>query len=161
MSRRLLAGTLVLGAVILVVVFELEGPKPVYAYALGDFVAKPVRDVTVRLEGVLVPGSLCRSEAPCGYGFRMVDRRWREGALGPPELTLAVHYPSCVVPDTVRDIPGWEMSLSVEGTLCTSCHVFEASRLLAKCPSKYEMRRDGGASLRAARPIPPCSSDQK
>lgn len=140
--------------------FELNGPKAVYAYAVGDFVARPVRDTTVRLAGALVPGSLCRSEAPCAYRFRMLDRPLRVGALGPLEPTLAVRYPSCIVPDTFRDIPGWEMNLSVEGTLCTGCHVFEASQVIAKCPSKYEMRRDGGASL-AARPIPPCSFDEK
>ncbi len=91
----------------------------------------------------------------------MLDRRLSPGAVGPPEPTLAVHYPSCLVPDTFRDIPGWEMSLSVEGTLCTSCHVFEASLVIAKCPAKYELHRDGGTSLRAARPTPLCTSNEK
>ena len=158
MSRRLLAGTLVLGAAILVAVFQIEGRKPVFAYGLEKFLAHPIRDKQVRLEGDLVPGSLCRIESPCGFEFRMVDRWFRSDAGTSARPELAVRYSRCIVPDTFRDIPGWEMSLVVEGTLCTGCHVFEASQLIAKCPSKYEMRRDGGASLREARPIPPCPS---
>ncbi len=59
MSRRLLAGTLVTGGAILAAVLGFDGPEPVYAYAVGDFLERPVRDKTVRLEGALVPGSLC------------------------------------------------------------------------------------------------------
>jgi len=161
MSRRLLAGTLVAGATILVVVFQIDGPQPVYARGVREFVARPIHDKTARVEGALVHGSLCRSESPCGFRFRMVDRRSSPDAPGLAETDLAVHYPSCIVPDTFRDIPGWDMSLSVEGKLCTGCHTFEASRLVAKCPSKYEMRRDGGTSLQAVRPIPPCPPDAK
>jgi len=44
-----------------------------------------------------------------------------------------------VVPDTFRDVAGVDVGVTVEGEL-TADNRFEATSVLAKCPSKYEMQ---------------------
>jgi cytochrome c-type biogenesis protein CcmE len=44
-----------------------------------------------------------------------------------------------VVPDTFRDVPGMDVGVTVEGALQAD-NSFEATSVLAKCPSKYEMK---------------------
>jgi len=51
-----------------------------------------------------------------------------------------VHYPQCSVPDTFRDVPNVDVEVTAEGTL-TETGTFDASRIMAKCPSKYEMEQ--------------------
>ena len=83
----------------------------------------------VRVEGNLVHGSLEKRDQPCEYRFRL--------AKGGEEV--AVRYPQCVVPDTFRDVPGMDVGVTVEGKL-GSDGAFDATQVLAKCPSKYEMK---------------------
>jgi cytochrome c-type biogenesis protein CcmE len=52
---------------------------------------------------------------------------------------LPVHYSRCTVPDTFQDVPGMVVDVTAEGTLDAAGH-FEASTIMAKCPSKYEMK---------------------
>ena len=67
---------------------------------------------------------------------------------------LSVRYPYCVVPDTFRDAPGFEMgTVTVEGKLCESCHRFEASQIYAKMPRKYEMKEMRRATDASTAPI--------
>jgi cytochrome c-type biogenesis protein CcmE len=53
---------------------------------------------------------------------------------------LPVRYAKCIVPDTFRDIAGMDLGVTVEGELRPDGS-FEASQVLAKCPSKYEMKQ--------------------
>ena len=53
---------------------------------------------------------------------------------------MPVRYAQCVVPDTFRDVPGMDVGVTVEGELLTD-NSFEATSVLAKCPSKYEMKQ--------------------
>jgi cytochrome c-type biogenesis protein CcmE len=82
----------------------------------------------VRVEGLLVQGTLKFQEKPCEYQFDAT----RAGQ------TMHVRYKSCIKPDTLRDdMP--EVGVTAEGTLQQNGD-FEASNVLAKCPSKYEMK---------------------
>jgi len=135
MSRKLLVGTVLLSAGILVAVFGLSSPKPVYARSVSEFVAQPSYDQFARVYGTLVPGTLCRRDDPCEYRFRLADQRSQ----------LAVSYPHCLVPDTFRVQPGIDLQMTVEGTLCANCHQFEASVMFVKEPRKYEFKRMDGA----------------
>ena len=150
MSRRLLAGTVLLGASILVAVFSLAKRTPVYARSVAEFVAHPIRGQKVRIQGALVPGSLVREAEPCAYQFRLAEPWSPLAEVKPdaPPAQLSVHHPGCLVPDTFRDLPGLEMLVAVEGELCESCHRFEASHILTKAPHKYEieLRRGGDAA---------------
>ncbi|GAC1353088.1 MAG: hypothetical protein NVSMB1_22760 [Polyangiales bacterium] len=82
----------------------------------------------LRIEGTLVRGTLKFQERPCEYRFDAT----RGGQ------TVHVRYPSCLKPDTLRDdMP--DVGVTAEGTLLAG-EEFQASNVLAKCPSKYEMK---------------------
>ena len=89
----------------------------------------------VRAEGILVHGSLMKREQPCEYRFSIAKNG----------VELPVRFAQCVVPDTFRDVPDLDVGVTVEGEL-QSDNSFEATSVLAKCPSKYEMkqRKDRG-----------------
>jgi cytochrome c-type biogenesis protein CcmE len=92
----------------------------------------------VRAEGTLVHGSLEKRESPCEYRFVI-----EKGAARMP-----VRYAKCIVPDTFRDVEGMDVGVTVEGQVHADGS-FEATNVLAKCPSKYEMqekKRNGEAA---------------
>ena len=126
MSRKLLVACLVGAIASTTLVLGLDRPQVVYAYSVSHFLKEPQRDTEVRLGGWLVHGSLCRVREPCEYRFRL------KGESGEQ---LPVRYPQCVVPDTFRDVPGIDVSITVQGELCGNCHTFTASSIFAKCAS--------------------------
>lgn len=83
---------------------------------------------TVRVEGALINGTLKRRDQPCEYRF----------TIRGDESKLDVRYPACIIPDTVRDVPG--MMVTVEGKLNDAGHL-DATNVIGKCPSKYEMEQ--------------------
>jgi cytochrome c-type biogenesis protein CcmE len=151
MSRKLLAATVLLGAGILVAVFSSSRRTSIYSRSVSEFRAHPVLDEPVRVLGALVPGSLVRQATPCEYRFVLAEA-WSLTTRARPSGTasqLSVHYPKCVLPDTLREVAGIETVITVEGELCTSCQQFEASQIFVKAPWKYElqeMRRGNDAS---------------
>jgi cytochrome c-type biogenesis protein CcmE len=128
----LLAVGLVMAAVgiVSVVLFTMKDKaiysKPVDALIQdkSKFVGRPVR-----VEGNLVHGSLIHHEKPCEYDFTIE----KNGTAMP------VKFSQCVVPDTFRDVPGMDVGVTVEGELQAD-NSFQATSVLAKCPSKYEMK---------------------
>ena len=90
----------------------------------AKFIGKPVR-----VEGSLVHGSLVKRETPCEYRFTIEKNG----------VEVPVRYAKCIVPDTFRDMPGVDVGVTVEGELRPDSSL-EASAVLAKCPSKYEMK---------------------
>ncbi len=103
----------------------------VYAKSVDQLVASKDQLVgrRVRVEGVLVHGSLLKRDSPCEYRFKLQNN----GA------TIDVRYPQCVVPDTFRDRPETDVGVTAEGELARDGS-FEATQIMAKCPSKYEER---------------------
>ena len=102
----------------------------VYAKGVDQLVADKGKWVgrAVRVEGVLVRGTLKFQEKPCEYVF--------DATKG--GQTVHIRYPSCIKPDTLRDdMP--EVGVTAEGKLQPNGE-FLASNVLAKCPSKYEMK---------------------
>jgi cytochrome c-type biogenesis protein CcmE len=93
--------------------------------AKAKFVGKPVR-----AEGNLVHGSLIKRDSPCEYRF-IIEKNG---------VQVPVRFAKCVVPDTFRDVPGVDLGVTVEGTLSPDVSL-DASSVLAKCPSKYEMKQ--------------------
>jgi cytochrome c-type biogenesis protein CcmE len=84
----------------------------------------------LRVEGTLVHGSLERRDQPCEYRFVLKGK----------ESELPVRYAKCVVPDTFRDVAGMDVGVTVEGKLAAGASSFDATQVMAKCPSKYEMK---------------------
>jgi cytochrome c-type biogenesis protein CcmE len=142
----LLAALLVMGGGILTLVFTSFEDAAIYSKGVDELVSQreKLAKRNVRVEGMLVKGSLLRRDQPCEYRFRMVKNG----------TELAVRYPQCIVPDTFKDMPGMNVAVTAEGKLSESGD-FEASHIMAKCPSKYEMKElaaQGKAAPHAAGP---------
>lgn len=88
---------------------------------------------TTNVQGTLVSGSLTRREEPCAYRFRLKKNAQE----------LQVEYPQCAVPDTFRDMPGVDVEVTATGHL-TESGEFQATQIMAKCPSKYETGKGEG-----------------
>ena len=116
-----------------VVFFVLEGMKDqaIYSKPVDELVANRARFAgrQVMAEGMLVHGTIVKRESPCEYRFTIE----KSGTQVP------VRFPQCVVPDTFRDMPDQEVGVTVEGELLAD-NTFLATKVLAKCPSKYEMK---------------------
>jgi cytochrome c-type biogenesis protein CcmE len=151
-----LVGTLALGTAILAAVFGLTKPTVTYARTVSDFAERPLRETPVRVTGYLVRGSLCKVPSKCEYRFRLTDEPPTSHA---PRSELEIRYEHCEIPDTFRDVPGLDFEISVEGTLCDDCRHLDASHVIAKCPSKYEIRFDAGAYQSLGRPVRSCASN--
>lgn len=139
----LLIGLLVAAGAILTLVFTSVEDAAIYSVATDQLIADQEKfsDKTIRVEGELVPGTLTRRDEPCEYRFRMQKN----------EQELSVRYPACVVPDTFKDVPGMPVQVTAEGRLNPEGH-FDATHIMAKCPSKYEMQQraaDGEAAPHA------------
>lgn len=140
----LLVGLLVMGGGILALVFTSFKGSAVYSIGVDDLLRDKVKYGTrsVRVDGILVKGSLVRRDQPCEYRFNIEKKG----------VVLPVHYAQCIVPDTFRDMPGMDVSVTAEGKLTDEGHL-QASNILAKCPSKYEMKelqKDGAKAPHAA-----------
>jgi cytochrome c-type biogenesis protein CcmE len=92
----------------------------------------------LRVQGSLVKGSLRRRDKPCEYRFRIARSK----------SELDVRYAQCVVPDTFRDRPDMDVDVTAEGKL-TDGGWFEATLIIPKCPSKYEMQQRAGKGEKA------------
>jgi cytochrome c-type biogenesis protein CcmE len=86
---------------------------------------------SLRVKGMLVKGSLTRRDEPCEYRFKLIEN----GSV------LSVQHPSCVVPDTFKDMPGMDVEVQAEGKLAADGKAFVSNNIIAKCPSKYEMKQ--------------------
>jgi cytochrome c-type biogenesis protein CcmE len=131
-SLLLIVGLCMVTAAIVAVVLRGMQNKGIYAKdvnaLLGErdkFLNKPVR-----AEGILVHGTLEKRTDPCEYKF----------TIRTDAQTLPVRYAQCVVPDTFRDVEGMDVQVTVEGKLLAD-NSFEATNVLAKCPSKYDMKQ--------------------
>jgi len=106
--------------------------KAIYSKPVDELLAQKAKFAgrPVRAEGTLVHGSLVKRDQPCEYRFTIE----KNGAM------LPVRFAQCVVPDTFRDVEGVDVGVTVEGELQAD-DSFQASSVLAKCPSKYEMQQ--------------------
>jgi cytochrome c-type biogenesis protein CcmE len=131
----LLAVLLLVAGVVLTLVFTGSQEAVVYSYRVDEVKAKAadLGERQLRVQGSLVSGTLVRRDNPCEYRFMMRKLNEKEGEA------LEVRYPLCVVPDTFRDVKGVDVEVTAEGRLAEDGHL-QASKIFAKCPSKYEMR---------------------
>jgi cytochrome c-type biogenesis protein CcmE len=132
---KLLVGLLVAGVAIVALAMTFR-ESVVYAKTVDQLMADQQRMAgrAVRVEGNLVKGSLVHQDTPCEYRFEL-----EHGGA-----TVPVRYANCVVPDTFRDVPGMDVKVTVEGKLAAGGR-FEATQVMAKCPSKYEMKEKAAA----------------
>jgi cytochrome c-type biogenesis protein CcmE len=88
----------------------------------------------IKVQGMLVKGTLVRRDDPCEYRFKLHDEQNKDSII-------PVQYRQCVVPDTFRDMPGMDVMVTAGGKLAPDGKSFEATDIMAKCPSKYEMQQ--------------------
>ncbi|MCC6645519.1 MAG: cytochrome c maturation protein CcmE [Polyangiaceae bacterium] len=142
----LLVGLVLMAGAVLALVLSFKDAA-VYAKSVDQVTADraALAGRALRVEGNLVKGSLVHQEQPCEFRFRIEEKGQQ----------LPVRYGNCVVPDTFRDVPGVDVRVTVEGKL-TADGGFEASLVMAKCPSKYEMkdRAAKGEAMPHGAPVP-------
>jgi len=119
------------GAIAVLVLTGMQG-SAIYSKPVDQLLMQRAKYLgrPVRAEGLLVHGSLVKRDQPCEYRFTIA----KNGA------ELPVRFAQCVVPDTFRDVPDIDVGVTVEGELRHN-DTFEATSVLAKCPSKYEMQQ--------------------
>lgn len=140
-KRLLLVVPLVMAAAA-IVALVLVGmqDKGIYSKPVDELVSQKAKFIgkSVRAEGNLVHGSLVKRDDPCEYRFKIEKNG----------VEVPVRFAKCVVPDTFRDVAGMDVAVTVEGELKTDDSL-EASQVLAKCPSKYEMKQKAAQGEKA------------
>lgn len=134
----------VLGAALSLLMFGSEASDAlVYSKLVNEVLVKPedFKGRELRVEGELKQGSIQFREQPCEYRF----------VIGKEGKEMPVRFPQCIVPDTFKD--GLGVQVSVQGRL-TNEGYFMANKVIAKCPSKYEMqeRQKNGEKMPHAMP---------
>lgn len=148
-SLGLLVALLVIGGGLLLLVFTGFSGDAVYSRGVDQLVQEKqqleqkaagdseahddkqrLMNRNTRVMGTLVKGSLTRRDQPCEYRFNI-----EKGGKN-----LAVRYSQCVVPDTFRDVPEMDVEVTVTGKLHEDGY-FQAEQIMAKCPSKYDMKQ--------------------
>ena len=129
----LLIGLLVMVAGVLTLVFTSFKGAAIYSLDVDKLMKDPASygQRQLRVKGMLVKGTLARRDEPCEYRFKLQEK----GAV------LSVQHPSCVVPDTFKDMPGMDVEVQAEGKLSDDGKTFVSTAIVAKCPSKYEMQQ--------------------
>jgi cytochrome c-type biogenesis protein CcmE len=127
----LLALLAIVGAVLALVFTSFKG-SAIYSMGVDQLLKEQAKyeDRNVRVKGMLVKGTLARRDEPCEYRFKLEENH----------QVLSVEYPQCVVPDTFRDMPGMDVEVTAEGKMGEG-GTFQATTIMAKCPSKYEMKQ--------------------
>jgi cytochrome c-type biogenesis protein CcmE len=127
-----LIGLLVMGGGILTLVMTSFNNAAIYSKGVDELLAQKTKLASrnVRVAGTLVKGTLVKRDQPCEYRFKME----KNGKV------LDVRYPECIVPDTFRDRPETTVQVTAEGKLSKAGY-FEASQIMAKCPSKYQQKQ--------------------
>lgn len=123
-------GTIALGILYLVVT-ALQ-TSTVYYITVGELLARGTASQTqqVRVAGDVVPGSVERIDAGLALRFLVYDGSGQ----------MPVYYKGGPVPDIFGD----EVQVVIEGKVGPD-GTFQASTLLAKCPSKFESDMATGA----------------
>jgi cytochrome c-type biogenesis protein CcmE len=145
----LLLGLLAIGGAILTFVLARPSDNMIYSkgvdQVLSTWDAQGERNL--RVQGVLVHGSLLKREEPCEYRFRIRD------IANSGKGDVEVRYASCIVPDTFRDVKGMDVEVTAEGQLAGG--FLQAKHIFAKCPSKYEMQQRQAAGEQAPHTVTP------
>ncbi|MCL5735343.1 MAG: cytochrome c maturation protein CcmE [Actinobacteria bacterium] len=128
------AGLAIVLAVGVLAYFAVRG-NSVYYYTVRELTAKGSTD-GVRVAGDLINGTLQKVGVGEPIRFEIAD----QGTTTP---ALSVTYAG-PVPDTFKDDPANPVEVVVDGDY-RSDGTFQATSLLAKCPSKYQAAQDGAS----------------
>jgi cytochrome c-type biogenesis protein CcmE len=122
----LIAGLAIAGAVIYLVVANTQASAAYYMTVKELRACTSCADRTVRVAGIVAPGTIQRTSTSEAVKFTVADGT----------LLMPVVY-NGIVPDVFKD----NVQVVVEGKLQNG--VFRADNLLAKCPSKFQAATPG------------------
>jgi cytochrome c-type biogenesis protein CcmE len=124
------AGALIVGT-ICYLIFSGISDSMVYYYTVSELKAQKaaLAGKGIRVNGHVLVGSIHRSEDGTRVDFAVLEKKTDE--------TLGVTYQG-LIPDTFKD----NAEVVVEGVYDPQNQTFQATTLLAKCPSKYEALGD-------------------
>ncbi len=124
--KFIVAGLLIVGAVSYLMVSGIDD-NMLYYYTLSELMEKKseLAGVGVRVHGHVSSGTIRIHRERSQVDFLVMEKKTTH--------TLPVTYQG-IIPDTFKD--GAEVV--VEGTYQAGRHHFQATILMAKCPSKYE-----------------------
>jgi cytochrome c-type biogenesis protein CcmE len=128
--KFLVAGALIVGTISFLMFSGIDNAM-VYYYTVSE-VQSQGRQLTgkgIRISGHVRPGSIKRTEDGTSVDFEVYERSSGQA--------LQVSYAG-LIPDTFKD----DAEVVVEGVYDLTDPSFNATTLLAKCPSKYEGRAD-------------------
>jgi cytochrome c-type biogenesis protein CcmE len=121
---------------------QIDQGALVYYKSLEELRASGETNSAARFHGFVVAGSIERDLSAKVVRFRVQSAP--DGGTGSAHETLPVIYESLETPDLFMD--GAEVV--VEGRLVGSGQgAFQAQRIMAKCPSKFEAESSGQAAL--------------
>jgi cytochrome c-type biogenesis protein CcmE len=145
----LLAALVAMASAILALVLTTAPDAAVYSKGVDEVLAEKDRLASrnIRVAGVLVKGSLKYRDDPCEYRFKITKNA----------AVLDVRYAQCIVPDTFRDRPEVDVEVTAEGKLAGDGS-FEATQIMAKCPSKYEMKENAANGVQSPHDTLPASA---
>lgn len=105
-----------------------------YFQSLAEFQKKATPGTSARVHGYVVPNSIERNLEAKSVAFAIQNEPPMK--VGTSSQTLAVRYHSLETPDLFQDAA----EVVVEGRIVEESGqlVFDASKVLAKCPSKFE-----------------------
>ncbi len=155
MSRKLLFASLAAGIGIAALILGQLEREYMYSFGVSDFLKRDVRDKRVRVQGTVVPGTLCSIEPDCGYRFAMTDRyspATGDASLPTARPILPVSFEGCVMPDTFLEHPQRDLDVVVDGQRCQTCHDFQATNIMTRTYGRYEYPGDAEPT---PLPLPP------
>lgn len=159
MSRKLLIAALATGVALAWLLLRETESNAVDSFSVAELVGRDVRDRRVRVQGTLVPGTLCRMD-DCGYRFTMREPPGSyAGAATVPEPwpTLPVAFAGCAMLESFIQEPTLEHEVIVFGQRCQSCHELQATDVWTRTYETLEY--SGGAGAAPPPPLPPrCSA---
>lgn len=139
----LLVGLIVMGGAILGLLLTSFDHASIYNRTVSQVLAErdSLMGRNLRIQGSLKRCTLVRRDSPCEYRFTVFEG----------DQELQVRYPQCVLPDTIRDVPG--VAVTAEGALDPDGH-FQATNVFGKCSSKYQEARAQGVEMAKLEPCP-------
>lgn len=151
-SLGLLVALLVMAAGILTLVFTNFKDSMIWAKPVDKLDPAAMQGRNLRVQGTLKPGTLARRDGDqCEYRFTVISTDAAAAAQG---KELEVRLPRCTIPDNFKDVPGMPTEVTVEGKMASAGH-FEASQVMAKCPTKYDMQQRAAAGEKAPHKMMP------
>jgi cytochrome c-type biogenesis protein CcmE len=129
-AKFIIAGSLILGGIGFLMFSGIDGSM-VYYYTVSEIHrdGSELSGKGIRVSGHVLPGSVLKNSSGSAVEFVVFEKS--------SNRRMPVHYEG-LIPDTFKD----NAEVVVEGVFDSNSPVFEATTLLAKCPSKYEAMGD-------------------